>query len=172
VPVNALLVRWTGGWDEVADETSIGRWGRREATLGLGAEQDLAEVQRVARAQLTTLANPRTEIATEPLPVDEADTPWLAYRVGDYIGAPDWNAGPAAQRVLSMGGSLDADGRLTYSVELKDRIVGDRERIEQTQKKMTNGTLRGASKVATPVAAIGKRNIPPPAPPPEPPVCA
>lgn len=155
MPVTLLLVRWIGGWEQIG-------WGGREACLGLGAEQSLAEVNRVAQAQLDTLRSPRTEVAAAPIPVGPDDTPWLGYRIGDYVTAPDWGETPAAQRVLSMSGALDDNGQLSFSVELQDRILGERERTEQTLKKMTNGTLRGASKVATPVGAIGKRNVPPP----------
>jgi hypothetical protein len=155
--VNTLLVRWVGGWAQIGS-------GGREATLGLGAEQSMAEVVRVAQAQLDAINHPRTAVAVEPIPVDTADMPWLGYRIGDYVSALDWNGTPTAQRVLAMTGALDDNGRLTYSVELQDRVLGERERVEQSMKKMTNGTLRGASKVATPVGAVGKRNIPPPPP--------
>lgn len=155
---NTMLVRWIGGWTEASAPTGTIR---REATLGLGAQQSEAEALRLAQSQLDIFANPRTEVAIDPRPMGPDDTPWLAYRVGDYVSAPDWAGTPTDQRVLSLGASVDDNGQLTFSAELHDRILGDRERTEQALKKMSNGTLRGASKVATPTGMIGKRNIPP-----------
>jgi hypothetical protein len=159
MPANVFLVRWVGGW------TQVDRGGfeiRREACLGLGAQQSLEEARRVAGAQLDAFADVRDEIATEPAPMGPDDTPWLAYRTGDYVVVPTWSGSHSDQRVISMGGALDDNGRITFSVELHDRILGERERTEQALKKMVNGTLRGASKVATPTGMVGKRNIPPP----------
>jgi hypothetical protein len=156
MPVTAMLVRWVGGWTE----TSIGGR-RREATLGLGAQQSEAEAIRVANAQLAVFGDARTEVAVDLKPMTADDTPWLAFRVGDYIAAPEWDGTNQDQRVMSLTAAVDDNGMITYSTELKDRILGERERTEQTMKKMTNGTLRGASKVATPTGMIGKRNIPP-----------
>lgn len=165
MPVTAMLTRWIGGWDEVTDDGDARfLYGRREACLGLGAQQSLAEARRVTRAQLAVMADTRTEMAAAVVPIDAADTPWLAYRTGDHLTVPDWNRTPTEERVISLGGAVDANGLVTFSIEVHDRILGDRERAEQAAKKMTNGTLRGASKVATPTGLVGKRNIPAPPP--------
>jgi hypothetical protein len=159
MPVNTLLVRWIGGWTEVSEPSG---GARREAVLGLGAQQSAAEAQRVAYAQLLTILDPRTEVAADIRPMAADDFPWIAYRVGDSVTVGDWNMAPADQRVISLGASVDDNGMVTYSAELHDRILGERERAEQSMKKMINGTLRGASKVATPTGLVGKRNTPPP----------
>jgi hypothetical protein len=158
--ITVLLVRWIGGWTEASDFNASGR--RREAALGLGAQQSEAEALRVAREQLVTFRDARDEIGADPRPMDDDDMPWWAYRVGDYVVAADWHGNPTDQRVISLGAALDDNGALTFSAGLKDRILGDRERAEQALKKFSNGTLRGSSKVATPVGAVGKRNTPPP----------
>jgi hypothetical protein len=158
--INAMLVRWVGGWTEATD-TSLGGT-RREATLGLGAQQTEAEAVRIAREQLVIFRDHRTEVAVDPRPMGMADMPWWSYRVGDYVTAADWDGNGTDQRVLSLGASMDDNGLITFSTELNDRILGERERAEQSMKKMTNGTLRGASKVATPAGMVGKRNMPPP----------
>lgn len=163
--VTAMLVRWIGGWTEATRAGEGGGSRRREATLGLGAQQSEGEAIRIAQEQLANLADPRTEVAVDPRPMGPADCPWLAYRVGDHVTAPDWSGADTSQRVLSLGAAVDDNGILTLSAELHDRILGERERTEQALKKMANGTLRGASKVATPTGLIGKRNLTP-APPP------
>lgn len=159
--INALLVRSLTGWSEVFRSTGSFR---REACLGLGAQQSPEEAARIANAQLDIYAAPRTEIAADVKPRDATEMPFMAYRPGDYIVAPDWDGTRNDERVLSVGCAMDDNGMITFSVELKDRILGERERTEQALKKMVNGTLRGNSKVATPTALIGRRNIvqPPP----------
>jgi hypothetical protein len=148
-----VLVRWSGGWD------SVGPNGR-EATLGLGALQSREEMQRVATAQLADINDVRTQITAQAAPTGAADTPVSAFGVGDLVAVPDWNGAPVSVRVLSITGALDDDGYLTWSLDLKDRILDARERAEQSDKKMANGTLRGASKVAQPVGNIARRQLP------------
>lgn len=152
-----LLVRWAGGWDNVP---SFPSGGGREATLGLGATQSRDEMLRVGQAQLGQIADVRTEIAAELQPTSLDDTPVVSFQPGDFVYVPDWD-GPDWVRVISIGGSLDDDGRLSWAIELRDRILDARERSEQALKKMDNGTLRGSSKVASPVGEVGKRSIPP-----------
>jgi hypothetical protein len=159
MPIGVLLVRWVGGWTEAVAASITNR---REACLGLGAQQSEAEAIRIAHTQLDTFGEPRTQAAIDPRPMSPADTPWLAYRVGDYVIAPQWDGTDTDQRVLALGASVDDNGQLTFTADLHDRILGDRERAEQALKKMSNGTLRGNSKVATPAGMVGKRNIPPP----------
>lgn len=152
------LVRWSAGWSAVdAASSEAGR----EVLLGLGAVQSVDEMQRVAHAQLNDLIDHRTEIAADVVPMGLDDMPVLAYMVGDLINVPNWDGTTIETRVLSIAGNLDENARLSWAVELKDRLLDERERTEQSSKKMINGTLRGSSKVATPVGNIGKRQLPP-----------
>lgn len=152
--INALLVRWSGGWAEVLDAASITARGRSEALLGLGAAQSIAEVERVAAAQLATYASPRTEVTADLIPIDETDTPYLAFRVGDSVTVPDWDGSATLERIVALTVAEDENGQVTYSPELKDLILTHQERLEQAMKKMADGTLRGNSAVATPAAFI------------------
>jgi hypothetical protein len=161
MPINALLVRSLTGWSESHRD---GGTYRREACLGLGAQQSPEEAGRIAEAQLDIYADPRDEVAADPKPREDSETPFIAYRTGDYLVAPDWYGTSTDQRVMSVGCALDDEGMITFSVELHDRILGESERMEQALKKFSNGTLRGNSKVATPTALVGKRNIVQPAP--------
>jgi hypothetical protein len=150
------LVRWAGGWSQVGSPVPTGR----EVLLGLGALQVEDEMLRVSQAQLADFADPRTEIAADVVPMGLADLPVVAFGVGDFITVPDFDGTPTVERVISIGGTLDENGRLSWAVDLKDRLLDERERTEQALKKMINGTLRGASKVATPVGDIARRQLP------------
>lgn len=154
-PIMTLLVRWKGGWDVVGG-------GGREACLGLGADQSVAEIERVGQAQLDEINDEQTEIAAEIVPTGSNDRPVVDFDVGDQVTVPDYNGVPTLQRVISLAGSLDDNGRLSWAIELASRLLDVRERTEQAAKKMINGTLRGSSKVATPAGLVGKRNVPKP----------
>lgn len=156
--VTALLVRWTGGWHDVTDAGAVTRWGRKEAMLGLGAVEELSEVETVSREQLAIFGDPLTEISCDTLPVGEPDTPYVAYRPGDTVTVPN-RAGrpPVPERVQSITVTMDEDGRVTYATELRDVLMDERERFAENLTKLANGSLGGYSKVAQPF------NLPPPA---------
>lgn len=118
---NALLVRWVGGWLEVTDAADITANGRREAFLDLSAQQTEAETRRLAMAQLGAVAGIRTETSVDVAPVDTTDTPFVAYRTGDYVNVPNWDGVPLPTRVLSLGGAVDDNGQFSFSVDLSDQ---------------------------------------------------
>ncbi len=146
--ITALLVRWSGGWLEVTDAPGIEAYGRREALIGLGAVQSTAEAERVARQQLAIYATPRTAIQVAP--VDTATVPLL----GDRVTVPDIDGTPVLERVMSRTFTEDDDGLVTFAADVRDVILADRERWEQALKKMSDGTLRGDTKVATPASLV------------------
>lgn len=153
--INAFLVRWFGGWAEVRDDAAIAASGRTEALLGLGAVQSVAEVDRVARKQLAVYADVRTQIRAGLAPRDEADTPYLSFLVGDTVLVPDETGTATRERVIALTVAQDdATGDITFAPELKDVLLSQAERAEQTLKKMADGTVRGDSKVATPASQV------------------
>jgi len=146
--INSLLVRWSGGWAQVEDAGSVSAIGRREALLGLGAAQSLGEVERIARIQLGIYSDARTQVTAAPV----TD---VYPALGDRVTVPDADGTPVAERVLARTFSEDDNGTVTFAAEILDVILSEAERTEQAIKKMSDGTLRGDSKVATPVAVIG-----------------
>lgn len=151
---NALLVRWAGGWSEVRDDTAIAAGGRREALLGLGAVHGRDEMDRMARAQLDTYAQARTEVACDLVPVDETDTPYLAFGVGDTVTVPTVDGGTTQDRIVALTVTEDDDGVISFAPEINDVVLRRPERQSQALKKMVDGTMAGDSRVATPVARI------------------
>lgn len=154
----SMLTRWNGGWRESA----ISRPVRKEALLGLGAAQTAEESDRITSEQLGIYGDPRTAIRAEMEPIDESDTPYLAFRPSDTITAPAIDGTPTPERVIAMTVSEDSDGFLSYQPELKDLVLSVQERTEQAIKKMVNGTLRGDSKAATPVDPLVYQGQPTP----------
>lgn len=151
----ALLVRWQDGWHEVNNPAGVAAWGRKEATLALGAATNVTEVDTVAAQQLGIFVDPRTEIAGDVYPRGDSDTPFVAYNtadrlvVGDTPGRP-----PANQQIQAITAVADDDGHVTYAVELRDVLLTGRERFAETVAKMANGTLGGDSKVAQPTSSF------------------
>lgn len=165
----ALLVRWANGFHDVTSAAGVAAHGRKEAALGLGAAQDINEVNTVANQQLAYFADPRTEIAGDLFPLDATDTPYLAFVVADRVKVPDLPGRPASnERIQALTVTQDEDGRVTYAVELRDVLLDEREKFADTLTKMANGTLGGDSRVAQPISTIPPNDKPdccPPTPP-------
>lgn len=183
-------MRWSFGWYEVTDTTGLSPemfadpgtpdsaifdydlWVdapvMTEALLTLGASQDLDGMLMLARGQLAIYANPRTEIGADLAPVEENDTPYLGFRVGDKVTVPDINGTPVVERVMAITVTENEDGEPSYAPELKDILLTDQERWQANLDKMAAGTVSGQSKVANPTtnyAGIGQDCCPPvPAP--------
>jgi hypothetical protein len=163
--INALLVRWSNGWHEIA--VAPGAGGRCEAMLGLGAVQSISELERVAGQQLGIYAQTRVAIAADFTPRDATELPYLSYGVGDVITVPAMAGGTAQERLISLTVNEDDDGMVTFAPEMKDVLLSRAEKFDQAIKKMSDGTLGGTSKVAQPASTIttsaGKDCCPPPA---------
>lgn len=152
MPSNVMLVRWAGGWTEETNTAGVTAWGRREAMLSLGAVQSEVEAQRIAGRQLNQFADVRVEITADVEPISSADTPYLAFRVGDTVTVPGFDGSATDERVRAITVSRDEDGVLSFVPELKDRILDEYERSQLALKKMDNGTMRGQAPVASPVS--------------------
>lgn len=150
--INALLVLWSGGWRERTDWAAISGGMRVEALMGLGACQSGAEADRIADQQLALYSAARTEIVVGVEPVGEADTPYLAYLPGDTV---TFQGG--VERVTGVAVAEDDDGRVTFAPQLRANIFTEQERLDQAVKKMSNGTIRGDSQVATPAHLVNTR---------------
>lgn len=149
--INSLLVRWGGGWAEVRDDAAIAALGRRsEALLGLGAAQSIAEVNRIATRQLEIYRDPRTAIKVSPIIAGPETVP----RLGDRVTVPDMDGTPVLERVMARTFSEDEDGVITMAADVRDVLLSRAERWEQAIKKMSDGTIRGDSKVATPASQV------------------
>jgi hypothetical protein len=152
VAANRLLVLWNGGWREVSRTAAAGA--RREALLGLGAATSEAQVDTIGASQLDRYADVRTAISIDVVPTGDSDRPYVACGVGDTVTVPGWDGDPVIERVLSITASEDELGVLTFALDCKDLLLQQQERFEEWLKKMANGTMRGDSKVATPVASV------------------
>jgi hypothetical protein len=119
VIANALLVRWSDGFIEVVDATSIAAIGRREAFLSAGNAPSVDEATRIAEAVLFQYATEQEEITAAVEPIDDDDQPYVAFAVGDAITVPDSSGTPVFRRVVGLTVTEDDDGDLTYAPELK-----------------------------------------------------
>lgn len=115
---NALLVRWSQGWLEVEDATSIATHGRHEEFLSAGNADSEAEAERLALSLLARMAwaDERLTIAIEPSGV--SDVPYDHFETGDNVTAPD-AAGTARQwRVRGITVTEDDEGYARFIPEL------------------------------------------------------
>jgi hypothetical protein len=159
VSASVLLVRWARGWHEVTDDVALAAFGRSESTLALGAQESLAEVERVAAAQLAQ--EPREAIEVDLVPVDATDTPYSAFSVGDVVTVTTSTGVTTGERIVALTVAEDENGRLTYAPELRDVILTQQERFEQAISRMAGGAMAGTSPVATPIPnAVAPAPIP------------
>ena len=150
MPTTALLVLYRGGWRAM---DAVDPYRRIEGLLAIGAIQHPHEADRIARSQLNLYEPDREEITIGVEPIGETDCPYLGYNVGDTIGV-EHPSFTSFERVVSLAVSEDTNGRIQFAPQLKDHIFTEDQRNDQAIKKMSNGTLRGDSKVATPAALI------------------
>lgn len=149
-----LLVYWANGWAEVGDIGLIGTYGRREATLGLGAIQSIEEVNRICREQFRLYGEPLIEISVDLHPqMSVEDRPYRAFGVGDVVSTVPGPGGPTEERCLELTVQEDENGVVTYAPTFRDVIIEAQEAFQETLKKMANGTL-GGSPAATPLSAV------------------
>jgi hypothetical protein len=149
VTATVLLVRWARGWHEVVNTGGVSTLGRSEDSLALGAQETLAEVERVAHAQLSQVA--REAIEVDLVPTAPADTPYTGFMVADTVTVPTSSGADATERVVALTVAEDENGHLTWAPELRDLILSQQERFEQAIAKMGRGAMSGTSSVATPV---------------------
>lgn len=155
----ALLVFWSRGWAEVIDNDGVALYGRREATLGLGATQSVGELTQIASEHFRLLGRPRTEIAADIAPMGDDDRPYRAYLVGDVLTAVPGPDGPTSERVVELTVSEDINGEVTYAPTFGDLILEAQEAFSEQLKKMANGTL-GGSPAATPLGNVTTNSAP------------
>lgn len=148
--VNALLVRWAGGWHTVEDSASIATWGRYEGFLSLGAAQSTAEVERITTAVFARRAQPviTTKIGIEP--TGDGDVPFDDWNVSGEVTAPAEGGTDEALLVASLTLAEDADGVLAFLPELNTAGELYEQTLERWLARMANGTLGGASASASP----------------------
>jgi hypothetical protein len=89
------------------------------------------------------------EITVGTDPVGAADAPYLGYQLGDTIIIDS-----VAERVVSISITEDDNGVLTFVPQLRNSLPEIQERLNLVVKKMSNGTLGGTAKPATPASLI------------------
>lgn len=157
--VNALLVRYAGGYHEVVDQDSIDEHGRAEGFLQLGGVQSEEDVETIASSLFAQMANPQVGTIMAIDPTGVGDVPNRHYRKGDYIIAPDENGVPTLQRVRSLTTTVDREtGKLLFVPELRDIVEEETDRLNRWLKRLANGALGGSTN--TPSPATGGSGTP------------
>lgn len=159
--ITTLLLRWAGGWAE----RTLGTSPRCEARLDTGAQASLAAVYAVADAQLAAYSAVQRQVEFNQVNLAGSGTqPYVDYRLGDLVYVPQNPYAPATggavpRRVASISIAEDNDtgsASITPTVLTPGASPGPVLALEpeaalfQNNKKMTNGTFRGQSRVAQP----------------------
>lgn len=124
MPTTVALVRWNGGWTEVVHRSGLLEHGRSEGFLSLGAEQSEDEAERLARAELSgQFGKIREQVTAEHRPDGTNEMPFVAYRPGDKITAPNYYGMNDKYQVQSVTVNEDDEGVLSFVPSIGDTIL-------------------------------------------------
>ena len=150
ITATRFLVSWPGGW-HIVDDTPDGQE-PKIAKLTLGTAQSISEVETIALKQLQDFRQVRPAITVGWEPIDETDAPYSPVLVGDIVTVPDRDLAGNPEQVLSITYSEDTQGVISWAAELAFVIPTQEQRWDTTQKKLSDGSLQGNSRVATPLS--------------------
>jgi hypothetical protein len=147
--INAMLVRWSGGYTWALAQGSIDDYSRREGYLTVAASSR-DEAVRIADALLANRATPDVAVTATLEPTGVGDVPYADFAVGDYIDAPNDAGDVASQRVVAFTVSEDETGNSIFVPELSSLRQVQEQIAQRWLKRMANGTLGGTSESAMP----------------------
>jgi hypothetical protein len=107
----------------------------------------------VAAQEISEAAARQRTIETE-IVHEEGTAPYVDYETGDLVNVPSRSGTPTSEVVRSIETSETDEGDLMHRLTLGAILLEPEEALQQAVKKMANGTLRGQSRVATPVSMI------------------
>jgi hypothetical protein len=157
--VNVLLIRWAGGFVELADSASVAANGRREGLLDAGNLSDVDAIVQLAEQNFQITATPTSSIVAKIDDVDPASG-WAAYgdfAIGDAVTTPTRAGGTQSVRCVGLTVSEDGDGYLDVSAEFETVRDLAEERVRRWLSRTENGTLDGRS--PTPVVSVSSPSI-------------
>jgi hypothetical protein len=128
---NVILAQHAAGFVWVRSPSSVRKYGAREAYLEFGGLRSDAAVEALVTALLSSVSragisggspaivNHKEESYSGSVIAVAGAVPFLDYEVGDIVSAPGSDGGLRAHRVLSITGTEDGDGQLTFDPELE-----------------------------------------------------
>lgn len=141
-----LLVRWEEGWIE----REVSRPWYREQALELPATLTLEQAERTADELLAVFSEERVEFSASVHPRTTAQMPFTTIQEGDWVQLPDRHGQLQSVRVLSIGATVDEDGRVSYELEAGDRVRFEDERLKAWLERQAPGFIGGRTEVAQP----------------------
>lgn len=106
--------------------------------LSLGAQQSIAEVVRLASAELSGLfAKNREQMTVEHRPANLEETPYVGYVPSDRVLADNFDGDPTLFPVISMSVTEDEDGNVAYVPRVGDIILGADELQESLRGQLS-----------------------------------
>lgn len=151
---NAAILRFSSGWREASDTSSITAHGRHEGFLSLGTAPSQEQGQLAAQALFADAGRPRDAIVvTHEGPVGSGEEPYADYDVADTITAPARDGQATSQVVKAITVSEDAEGNPIFVPELQSLSDAFEGRLQRWLKRMSAGTVSGQSENASPFIA-------------------
>lgn len=129
---NVFLMNYEGGWTTWTDNASRRIHGRREAFVSLGNSKDDQDAQRVMKGVSKGIGSAIRRAGTGDLRTRSKDQPeggliavpgarpFLDFRTGDTVKAPNAAGKLTAHRVLDIACTEDQDGRVSYDPSVEE----------------------------------------------------
>lgn len=152
--VNALFVRWAGGYHVVEEPVSIAEHGRREGYLTLGSAQSIEQVERAARAFFDQWAQPAVAVTARIEPTGSGDRPFADFDLADWLSVPDEAGDPSPVRLRSLTVSEDPEGNPIFDPELGTPHQDHETRLNRWLQRMADGTVGGTALAASPLSNL------------------
>jgi hypothetical protein len=141
-----VLARWEGGW--ISRE--VDRSWYREMHVQLPNTLTEEQAERTADDLLDLFAQERVEFSAQVHPRTAAQRPFTGYTEGDWLYLPNRAGAPQRVRVLTLSGSVDDNGLVSFGLEAGDRVKHNQERMDAMLRRMLPGTIGGRTEVAEP----------------------
>lgn len=136
---NAMLMDTADGWSQVSDAASVAKYGRIETAMK--TESGAAFSSQIAQMIFAQRATEEEGATYEFIPTNKI--PWVHFRPGDWLLAPNDKGVSVKRRVMSIALEESEAGQPFYAIEF-DTIFRDNEsRMERILAKLGGGGAAG-----------------------------
>lgn len=139
---NALSLKSNAGWlkSPAKDTASISKYGVIEGTLDTGASKEISNV--LAKAVFVLRASEEEGASYNVYPTTQ--TPFVHFKVGDWVLAPNERGLLVKRRVMSISTQEADSGRPVYAIEFDVIFRENEDRLNRAISKLGAGGVGGS----------------------------
>ena len=138
---NALALKTTEGWAEAVENSSVGKYGRLEASMETKANRSVSA--KIAGITLSQRAVEEEGATYDIIPSEYV--PWVDFKPGDWVLAPNRRGETVPRRVMSISVEESDAGAPNYTIEFDTIFQDNEERVERILNKLGGSGVGGSS---------------------------